>query len=245
MKLRVIDVNNHRLVDAPEDCIYVALSYVWGEIEQSRLTTQSRKGWGKRGALRKLALPRTIRNAIWLKRTLVKNMRSVGRGVLLDTPLFCTWRSWILLSTAVRSGLKCSTWSELKVDSIECESGFAFKLQLYSSKPKNTVNNPGRGKQDSRPRERPDKSQPANDQLGNPTRLGKTLLEPIDPHARLFASSVSGYPKWKGPRSSSKLSVMPAKAVKISSWLLKLRVEYASRAWYQSRLLLALSCPLK
>ncbi len=47
--LRVIDVKHRRLVDAPEHCEYIALSYVWGGVPMPRLPQSTREAcncWG-------------------------------------------------------------------------------------------------------------------------------------------------------------------------------------------------------
>ncbi|KAI0394962.1 HET-domain-containing protein [Xylariaceae sp. FL0594] len=65
--LRLIDVRQRCIVDAPTPCVYFALSYVWGQ-EQDPLqsTRQNLASLREPGALESWLLPRTIEDALWL-----------------------------------------------------------------------------------------------------------------------------------------------------------------------------------
>lgn len=71
-QLRVIDVFNQCLVDAPEDCRYLALSYVWGGVPKLRLTTNNMQTLYQSGSLREHwnRIPKTIRDSIELVKLL-------------------------------------------------------------------------------------------------------------------------------------------------------------------------------
>ncbi|KAK3902971.1 heterokaryon incompatibility protein-domain-containing protein [Staphylotrichum tortipilum] len=65
--LRVIDVVGKRIVPAAPGCRYFALSYVWGQTGLPRMAMALRANMGslgEEGGLARLALPRTIRDAI-------------------------------------------------------------------------------------------------------------------------------------------------------------------------------------
>jgi hypothetical protein len=63
--IRVIDVAAMKIVSAPENCVYVALSYVWGQIaDPIRATKANREVMEMNNGLRKLNIPRTIREAL-------------------------------------------------------------------------------------------------------------------------------------------------------------------------------------
>jgi hypothetical protein len=86
---RLIDVNKSCLVEAPPDCRYVALSYVWGDVEQVTLSKETRHFLEQEGSISENSLkdlgsessklrtavdgkviPRTIRDAMLLCRLL-------------------------------------------------------------------------------------------------------------------------------------------------------------------------------
>jgi hypothetical protein len=69
-KLRVIDVHSICLVDMPTDCIYLALSYVWGQEKQSRLSMDFLAAWKIPGSLENAKLIRTMVEALSLTRKL-------------------------------------------------------------------------------------------------------------------------------------------------------------------------------
>ena len=72
-KLRVIDVPGRRIVEAPSDCRYLALSYAWGKTgrqdggrKAARLTLSSVSALMRPNGLDALHLPRTIRDTMSL-----------------------------------------------------------------------------------------------------------------------------------------------------------------------------------
>jgi hypothetical protein len=65
-QFRVIDINNNCLINAPKGCDYIALSYLWGGVDQQRLTRSVKARWMEHGALENVKLARTISDAIWL-----------------------------------------------------------------------------------------------------------------------------------------------------------------------------------
>lgn len=72
VSLKVIDVERSCIVDAPEHCSFIALTYVWGNTKQPRLTTQTAPLLMHEGGLDTIwpDLPMTIRDAILLCRYL-------------------------------------------------------------------------------------------------------------------------------------------------------------------------------
>lgn len=68
--MRVIDVSNQCLIDAPPDCGYLALSYVCGQDEQIQLSKESLAGYKTPGAVEQTDLPRTSEDAMFLIRKL-------------------------------------------------------------------------------------------------------------------------------------------------------------------------------
>ncbi|KAI1179935.1 HET-domain-containing protein [Nemania sp. FL0916] len=67
--LRLLDVMQHCLVDAPNACPYFALSYVWGsEQHPFQSTSQNLSSLYSPNALDSHTLPKTIRDAMWLTR---------------------------------------------------------------------------------------------------------------------------------------------------------------------------------
>jgi hypothetical protein len=68
---RMIDVNQMAIVEAPQNCRYVALSYMWGRINTEYKTLSENVAQRcQRGSLESVALPRTIRDAIRVVRKL-------------------------------------------------------------------------------------------------------------------------------------------------------------------------------
>ncbi|KAF4568439.1 hypothetical protein EYR36_010450 [Pleurotus pulmonarius] len=64
---RVVDVNERRIVEMPEGCRYVALSYVWGPNPDPSLlltTTSTFSSYQRIGGLNALKMPRTIEDAM-------------------------------------------------------------------------------------------------------------------------------------------------------------------------------------
>jgi hypothetical protein len=68
--LRVIDVENSCTTEAPKSCSYLALSYVWGRVQQTRLSREVLDKWIEPGGLLSAALPRTISDAMLLTQKL-------------------------------------------------------------------------------------------------------------------------------------------------------------------------------
>jgi len=70
--LRFIDVKRDRLVEMQNICQYVALSYVWGNVPNFRLTKANRRELLISGAIKTVwkMLPRTIKDAVELTRKL-------------------------------------------------------------------------------------------------------------------------------------------------------------------------------
>jgi Heterokaryon incompatibility protein (HET) len=66
----VIDVRSERVIKTPKSPSfrYLCLSYVWGTVDQPRLTKKTFKNLSKSGSLNRIALPQTIRDAITLTR---------------------------------------------------------------------------------------------------------------------------------------------------------------------------------
>jgi hypothetical protein len=64
----IIDLKRNCITKNPgnPDLRYLALSYVWGKVKQPVLTTENLVSWQKKGALLKLKLPQTIRDAMVL-----------------------------------------------------------------------------------------------------------------------------------------------------------------------------------
>ncbi|KAF2096901.1 HET-domain-containing protein, partial [Rhizodiscina lignyota] len=61
---RVIDVEKHCIVRMPRECRYTALSYVWGKVDQLKLSLAKIFDWKDPGSLLDVQLPATIRDAI-------------------------------------------------------------------------------------------------------------------------------------------------------------------------------------
>lgn len=68
--LRVIDVENSCITEAPKNCIYLALSYVWGGVQQNRLSREVLREWTEPGGLLRAALSKTISDAMFLTQKL-------------------------------------------------------------------------------------------------------------------------------------------------------------------------------
>jgi hypothetical protein len=64
----LIDLKRNCITKNPgkSDLRYLALSYVWGSVKQPTLTKKALESWQKKGALLKLKLPQTIRDALVL-----------------------------------------------------------------------------------------------------------------------------------------------------------------------------------
>ena len=62
--LRVIDIQEQRIIRAPATCSYVVLSYVWGSTNFLRLTKETERQLQTPGILRKIPVPKTISNSI-------------------------------------------------------------------------------------------------------------------------------------------------------------------------------------
>ena len=70
-RFRVVDVLKGCVVDAPPDCEYVALSYVWGNVNQLRLTSNTLHALSQDGALHgRFQAATTIQDAIELCRSM-------------------------------------------------------------------------------------------------------------------------------------------------------------------------------
>lgn len=75
--LRLIDVVNGCLVETRSPCRYLTLSYVWGGVNNLRLTSSNKAFLMEKGVLRSIwpLLPRTIRDAIEV-------VKALGAGLL-------------------------------------------------------------------------------------------------------------------------------------------------------------------
>jgi Heterokaryon incompatibility protein (HET) len=63
--MRVIDATSMKIISAPQNCVYVALSYVWGQMAHPlRATKANREVLETENGLWKLKIPRTIQDAI-------------------------------------------------------------------------------------------------------------------------------------------------------------------------------------
>jgi hypothetical protein len=64
--LLVIDVDARCIIESPENCQYLTLSYVWGSVPTLRLTSENKDFLSQAGSLLKIRseVPRTIWNAI-------------------------------------------------------------------------------------------------------------------------------------------------------------------------------------
>jgi hypothetical protein len=64
--LRVIDVDAHCIIESPENCQYLTLSYVWGSVPTLRLTAENKDFLSQARSLIKIRseVTRTIWNAI-------------------------------------------------------------------------------------------------------------------------------------------------------------------------------------
>jgi hypothetical protein len=60
----VIDVRFKRIVEAPEHCKYLALSYVWGNARQLTLSEENQDMFSRKDSLQPKYLTATIRDAI-------------------------------------------------------------------------------------------------------------------------------------------------------------------------------------
>lgn len=71
-ELRLIDVNEYRIVKVEGHCRYVCLSYVWGKISQPQYTSDTKAAFQAPHGLNSelIRLPRTIRDAIEVTRRL-------------------------------------------------------------------------------------------------------------------------------------------------------------------------------
>jgi hypothetical protein len=68
--LRVLDVEEGNIIDAPIECQYVALSYVWGGSKFLRLLKENKNNLSSPGALAREVVPRTIQDAMRLVKIL-------------------------------------------------------------------------------------------------------------------------------------------------------------------------------
>jgi hypothetical protein len=68
--LRVIDVEELCITEAPSPCHYAALSYVWGKIRQPVLDSKNSSFLSAKGSLSKLNLPQTVKDAIYICKSL-------------------------------------------------------------------------------------------------------------------------------------------------------------------------------
>lgn len=66
----VVDVENRCVVQAPPGCRYIALSYVWGMVQQLRLTKHNAAKLKKKGSLNPERVPQTIEDAMAICRSL-------------------------------------------------------------------------------------------------------------------------------------------------------------------------------
>ncbi|KAH8891766.1 HET-domain-containing protein, partial [Thozetella sp. PMI_491] len=66
IRFKVIDVQGRRIVNAPDDCSFVALTYVWGGVNQPKLTENTAPLLMRDGGLRTIwaKIPATVRDAI-------------------------------------------------------------------------------------------------------------------------------------------------------------------------------------
>lgn len=67
-QINLIDVEEMRLYERPSDIQpkYLALSYIWGDVQQPLLTQARYEQWQAQGALRHVEIPQTVRDAISL-----------------------------------------------------------------------------------------------------------------------------------------------------------------------------------
>ncbi|KAI0116349.1 HET-domain-containing protein [Nemania sp. FL0031] len=78
--LRLIDVTRRCIVDAPSQCSYFTLSYVWGSEENPlQSTTENLAALHTPGALDSHPLPKTIEDAIWLTHEMGVNYLWIDR----------------------------------------------------------------------------------------------------------------------------------------------------------------------
>ncbi|KAK3322824.1 heterokaryon incompatibility protein-domain-containing protein [Apodospora peruviana] len=63
---KIIDVRRRCIVDAPEDCSFVVLTYVWGGVDQPKLTAETTPLLSQEGGLNAIwaGIPTTVRDAI-------------------------------------------------------------------------------------------------------------------------------------------------------------------------------------
>lgn len=66
VQFRVIDIHRRCIAVAPENCEYMALSYVWGAVDQPKLTMGISNDFAKEGVLASIwpKIPQTVRDAI-------------------------------------------------------------------------------------------------------------------------------------------------------------------------------------
>ncbi|UKZ68995.1 uncharacterized protein TrAtP1_010013 [Trichoderma atroviride] len=66
VQFRVIDIHRRCIAVAPENCRYIALSYVWGAVDQPKLTMDVSNELAKEGGLAAIwpKIPQTVRDAI-------------------------------------------------------------------------------------------------------------------------------------------------------------------------------------
>ncbi|KAJ8128569.1 hypothetical protein O1611_g5066 [Lasiodiplodia mahajangana] len=78
--LRLIDVTRRCIVDAPTECLYFTLSYVWG-LEKNPLqsTTQNLVDLQAPGALDSYPLPKTIEDTLWVTHKMGVNYLWIDR----------------------------------------------------------------------------------------------------------------------------------------------------------------------
>lgn len=65
-KLRAVDAKNMCICTLPENSTYLALSYVWGAVDQPKLSKGFFKPWSRKDGLLPVPLPQTIRDALSL-----------------------------------------------------------------------------------------------------------------------------------------------------------------------------------
>ena len=88
--LRLVDVVNGCLVEARSPCRYLTLSYVWGGVNNVRLTSSNKAFLMEKGVLRTIwrLLPRTIRDAIEVVKALGESLLWIDALCLVQNDRF-------------------------------------------------------------------------------------------------------------------------------------------------------------
>lgn len=108
-RFKVIHVESYMVVDAPQQCRYLCLSYVWGQVEIPRLTGADSAISDKyHKILDPKTLPKTVRDAIFI-------LKELGERYLWTDCLCITQDDIQELAIAIRSMHRVYTGAVLTI----------------------------------------------------------------------------------------------------------------------------------